>query len=78
MAKVLSITSGKPCFMRDLGDGLDIEHVAARVADSLAIEHSRLGRDRFAEVFGIVRLDKSEVVAKPAEASTSNCVKVPP
>ena len=53
-------------FVRDLGDRLDIEHIAARIADRFAIEQLGLGRDGLAEIFGIVRLDEHEIVAEPA------------
>ena len=59
--------------MRDLGHGLNIQNVVARVADSLAIDHPRFGRDRFAEVFGIVRLDENEVITKPPQRRVELC-----
>ena len=41
-AKVLSIISGTPASCAIVGDGRDVEHVDARVADRLAVEHPRL------------------------------------
>ena len=54
--------------VRDLGDGLDVQHVAARIGDGLAVEALGLGRDGLAEVFRIVGIDELDVVAHLAEA----------
>ena len=50
--------------VRDFRDRRDIQNVAARIADGLAIQHPGFGRDRFAEIFRIVGLDEYEVIAK--------------
>ena len=50
--------------VRDLGHRFDVEHVAARIADRLAVEALRLRRDGLAEILRIVRLDELHVVAR--------------
>ena len=56
----------KAVIVRDFRYRRDIEYVAARVADSLAVQQSGLGGDRLAEIFRIVRLDKYEVDTRVA------------
>ena len=43
-ALVLSMMSGTPCVMRDLGERLDVEHVQLGVADGLGEDGPGLGR----------------------------------
>ena len=53
----------------DLGDGRDVEHVDARVADRLAVEHAwSCGVIALAEVLGVVRVDEDGVDAEAAQA----------
>ena len=54
--------------VRDRGDGGDVEHVHARVADGLAVEHAGARRDGAAEIFGIVGIDEGGLDAEAAEA----------
>ena len=44
VAKVLSIISGAPCSCAIAGHRLDVEHIAAGIADRLAVERLGLGR----------------------------------
>ncbi len=54
--------------VRDLRDRFDVEHIAAGIADGLAIEAPGFRCDGLAEVFGIVGLYELDVVAELAEA----------
>ena len=47
----------------DLGHGLDVEHVAARVADGLAVDQLRLVAHRIAPRGGFVRVDERQLQA---------------
>ena len=54
-------------FMRNGRHLLDVEHVAARVRDGLAVKALRLRRDRATEVFGVIGLHKSDANAHAPE-----------
>ena len=52
-AKVLSMISGRLCFVGDVGDGADVEHVGGGIADGLAVEQLGLRRHGAAEVLRV-------------------------
>ena len=55
-------------FVCDARHRFDIQHVAPRVADGLPVKALGLGRDGFAEVLRIVRLDELRIEPQLAEA----------
>ena len=64
VANVLSITSGRPGVVGDLRPAGDVEHVDARVADRLGVEHARALVDRGAHGVEVVRVDEAHVDAE--------------
>ena len=59
---------GNIVLVGDPSHRFDVQHVAPRVADRLAVQALRLRRDRLAEVLGIVRFDERRVEAEFPEA----------
>src|SRR6185312_15105110 len=55
--------------MSDRGHLRDVEDVHTRVGDGLAVDDARVGANGFAEVLGVVRLDKGNVDAEPLQRS---------
>ncbi len=65
VAKVLSTTNGMPC-SRASAEWLEVENVAARVANGLAVECARLGPDRLGGL-DAVRVDEAHAEAELLE-----------
>ncbi len=54
-------------FVSDIGDGCDVQDIAARVSDGFAVEQTRFGGDGAPEVLRVVGIDEGEVVAQAAQ-----------
>ena len=67
-ANVLSTTSGTPFVVRDLRQGLDVDHVDRRVADHLGVERLRLRRHGSLPLVEVGAVDEARIDADLPEA----------